>query len=102
MDTCWPFRRVFECITTNIRLWAAGVESSAGSYLWNVDSSLGADATYGLKLSLESDSTVFQYSSPFHIVAAGGSGSGSGSNSTTKSKTHIIDMGNTPATNEFS
>lgn len=46
------------------------MQSSAGSYLWSVDGSLGADATYGIKLTLEADPSVFQYSNPFHIVAA--------------------------------
>lgn len=58
--------------------WTAGLDSSAGGYTWSVDSSLGDDATYGLKVTLESDPTIFQYSNPFQIGSAT-SGSGSGS-----------------------
>ncbi|RFU71889.1 hypothetical protein TARUN_10374 [Trichoderma arundinaceum] len=48
---------------------ATGVQNSAKKYVWTVDSSLGADAFYGLIFRLESNPSVFQYSNPFHIKA---------------------------------
>ncbi|KKY38323.1 putative gpi anchored serine-threonine rich protein [Diaporthe ampelina] len=60
---------------------ATGIDNSAGSYTWNIDSSLGADATYGLRISLDSDPATFQYSFPFHIAASSGTSSGSSSGS---------------------
>jgi hypothetical protein len=47
---------------------ASGVQNSAGSFAWAVDSSLGADATYGLKITYDSKPEIFQYSFPFHIA----------------------------------
>ncbi|KAJ0117321.1 hypothetical protein N8I77_006691 [Diaporthe amygdali] len=47
---------------------ASGIDNSAGSYAWAVDSALGADATYGLKITYDSNPEVFQYSFPFHIA----------------------------------
>jgi len=49
---------------------ASGIKNSAQSYSWAVDASLGADAVYGLIISLESDASVFQYSTPFQIAEA--------------------------------
>ncbi|KAG8164592.1 hypothetical protein KVR01_004867 [Diaporthe batatas] len=65
---------------------ATGIDNSAGSYSWSIASSLGAEATYGLKISLDSDPSTFQYSFPFHIASSGsGSGSSSSSSSTISS-----------------
>ncbi|KAJ4417751.1 hypothetical protein N0V85_001722 [Neurospora sp. IMI 360204] len=47
---------------------ASGVDSSKGSYKWNVDSHLGTANTYGIQITLESNDKVFQYSFPFHII----------------------------------
>ncbi|POS80743.1 anchored cell wall protein-7 [Diaporthe helianthi] len=64
---------------------ATGIDNSAGSYTWSIASSLGADATYGLKITLDSDPSTFQYSFPFHIASSSSSSgptsssSGSGS-----------------------
>ncbi|QUC17851.1 uncharacterized protein UV8b_02092 [Ustilaginoidea virens] len=49
---------------------ASGIKNSANKYTWNVDASLGAEAVYGLVFKLESNSSIFQYSNPFHIRAA--------------------------------
>ncbi|KAL7936084.1 hypothetical protein V8C35DRAFT_296833 [Trichoderma chlorosporum] len=49
---------------------ATGVKNAQKSYVWNVDPSLGNQAYYGLIFRSESDSSVFQYSNPFHIKAA--------------------------------
>ncbi|KAJ9144859.1 hypothetical protein NKR19_g6245 [Coniochaeta hoffmannii] len=69
---------------------AKGVDSNAGEYSWAVDKALGTQATYGLRITLDSDPTTFQYSFPFVIKASGDStssssstGSGSSSSSTT-------------------
>ncbi|KAL2270956.1 hypothetical protein VTJ83DRAFT_327 [Remersonia thermophila] len=50
---------------------ATGVAGSAGKYSWSVPASLGDLATYGIKISLASDTTVFQYGFPFKIAAVG-------------------------------
>ncbi|KAG8162455.1 hypothetical protein KVR01_008220 [Diaporthe batatas] len=49
---------------------ASGLDNSAGSFAWAVDAGLGADATYGLKITYDSNPEVFQYSFPFHIAQA--------------------------------
>ncbi|KAG9257926.1 Ser-Thr-rich glycosyl-phosphatidyl-inositol-anchored membrane family-domain-containing protein [Emericellopsis atlantica] len=49
---------------------ASGVKNSAQSFSWAVDASLGADAVYGLIISLADNSDVFQYSTPFQITQA--------------------------------
>ncbi|KAG6360903.1 hypothetical protein INS49_011971 [Diaporthe citri] len=54
---------------------ASGLDNAAGSYSWAVDSSLGADATYGLKIIYDSNPEVFQYSFPFHISKGAASSS---------------------------
>ncbi|KAH0595607.1 hypothetical protein MHUMG1_06783 [Metarhizium humberi] len=66
---------------------ASGVKNSAESYSWTVDASLGDQAVYGLVISYESDTTIFQYSNPFHIKASGNQPSGSSSGSVTKTVT---------------
>ncbi|KAH8675806.1 Ser-Thr-rich glycosyl-phosphatidyl-inositol-anchored membrane family-domain-containing protein [Xylariales sp. PMI_506] len=58
---------------------ATDVESSAGSYVWAVESTLGDLATYGIQITLDSNTTIYQYSFPFPIT--GGSDSGSSSSS---------------------
>ncbi|KAB5580602.1 Ser-Thr-rich glycosyl-phosphatidyl-inositol-anchored membrane family-domain-containing protein [Coniochaeta sp. 2T2.1] len=62
---------------------AKGVPSSAGEYSWAVDASLGSLAVYGIRITLESDPTVFQYSFPFTIKATTSSSSSSSSGSNT-------------------
>ncbi|KAH6634136.1 Ser-Thr-rich glycosyl-phosphatidyl-inositol-anchored membrane family-domain-containing protein [Chaetomium sp. MPI-SDFR-AT-0129] len=52
---------------------ATGVDSAAGSFAWNVPATLGDLATYGIKISLDSDETVYQYGFPFKIVGDAGS-----------------------------
>lgn len=47
---------------------ATGVSNDALTYTWSVPSDLGDDAFYGLVFTLESDTSVFQYSNPFSIV----------------------------------
>ncbi|KAK7745461.1 hypothetical protein SLS53_002959 [Cytospora paraplurivora] len=61
---------------------ANGIDSSIGSYSWTVGSELGDAATYAIKISLNSDPNIFQYSFPFEIAASGEGGSGSTSGST--------------------
>jgi hypothetical protein len=48
---------------------AEGVVNSAGSFAWDVPADLGDDAIYGFRIDLESDTSIFQYSNPFHIEA---------------------------------
>ncbi|KAK2610816.1 hypothetical protein N8I77_004217 [Diaporthe amygdali] len=68
---------------------ATGIDNSAGSYTWSIPSSLGADATYGLKISLDSDPATFQYSFPFHIAASSGTSSSSSSISSSSSSASV-------------
>ncbi|SPO00966.1 uncharacterized protein DNG_03714 [Cephalotrichum gorgonifer] len=49
---------------------AVGVVNSEGSYAWKVASDLGDAAVYGIKIALDSDPTIFQYSFPFHVEAS--------------------------------
>ncbi|TFB06121.1 hypothetical protein CCMA1212_001893 [Trichoderma ghanense] len=49
---------------------ATGVQNSAKTFTWNVDSSVAGQNFYGFIFRLESDPSVFQYSNPFHIKAA--------------------------------
>ncbi|KAK1755187.1 Ser-Thr-rich glycosyl-phosphatidyl-inositol-anchored membrane family-domain-containing protein [Echria macrotheca] len=63
---------------------ATGVDVSKGSFEWDVASTLGDKAVYGLQITLDSDKTVYQYSFPFQIVGgSAASGSASGSTSAT-------------------
>lgn len=45
-------------------------DNAAGTFAWSVASDLGDLATYGIKIALDSDPTIFQYSFPFKISAA--------------------------------
>ncbi|KAJ4397106.1 hypothetical protein N0V93_001330 [Gnomoniopsis smithogilvyi] len=56
---------------------ASSIDSALGTYTWTPDSSIAGYATYGLKLQLDSDTTIFQYSFPFKITAGSTSGAGS-------------------------
>ncbi|EFX02708.1 GPI anchored serine-threonine rich protein [Grosmannia clavigera kw1407] len=49
---------------------SSGVKNSVGSYSWSVGSDLGTLETYGIRITLDSDTSVFQYSYPFHITAS--------------------------------
>ncbi|KAL2131159.1 hypothetical protein VTI74DRAFT_5470 [Chaetomium olivicolor] len=59
---------------------AKGVDPSKGSYPWKVDSNLGDLATYGIIITLESDTKIFQYGFPFKIkgTSTGGSTTATG------------------------
>lgn len=70
---------------------AKGVDASTGTYSWSVPSTLGKLDTYGIIITLESDTTIFQYGFPFKIVGgtsgSTSTGSASGSASATASET---------------
>ncbi|OAA63528.1 Cell wall beta-glucan synthesis [Niveomyces insectorum RCEF 264] len=56
------------------------------SFSWTVDASLGAEAVYGLNITLDADASHFQYSNPFQIVggaAVVSSTTGTGGGATT-------------------
>ncbi|OAR02716.1 hypothetical protein LLEC1_07722 [Akanthomyces lecanii] len=55
----------------------ASVNNADKEYTWNVDASLGDDATYGLRFVWEKDDKIVQYSKPFQIKKADGSSSSS-------------------------
>lgn len=61
----------------NLSVIAKGVDSTAGQYSWAVDKTIGELNTYGLRITLDSDPTVFQYSFPFAIKANSSSSSSS-------------------------
>jgi hypothetical protein len=66
-------------------LVGAGIVNSVGSYEWAVPAGLGDDAVYGLRIQLDSDPTIFQYSFPFQIEAGeGGSGNSTAVPTSTK------------------
>ncbi|KAK0734892.1 Ser-Thr-rich glycosyl-phosphatidyl-inositol-anchored membrane family-domain-containing protein [Lasiosphaeria miniovina] len=47
---------------------AAGVDQTAGTFSWAVGKELGALATYGIQISLESNTSIFQWGNPFEIT----------------------------------
>ncbi|ROW10875.1 hypothetical protein VPNG_05289 [Cytospora leucostoma] len=69
---------------------ADGIDSSIGSYSWTVGSELGDAATYAIKISLNSDPNIFQYSFPFEIAASGSGSSASTSTSTSTPPAVIV------------
>jgi len=80
---------------------ATGVDASTGTYSWKVAATLGDLATYGIIITLESDTDIFQYGFPFKIVGGSSgstststaSGSGSGSATATASETESASTG---------
>ncbi|VUC37939.1 unnamed protein product [Clonostachys rosea] len=64
---------------------ATGVQNSALSYTWNVDSTLGDKAAYGLVFRWEADTSIYQYSQRFSIKAAAVVSSSAAAVSTTAS-----------------
>jgi hypothetical protein len=65
----------------------SGIQNSAGKYEWAVGAGLGKDNVYGLTITLEKDTTIFQYSNPFHIKGSkGGSSSSASSGYSTSTK----------------
>ncbi|OAA67543.1 Cell wall beta-glucan synthesis [Cordyceps fumosorosea ARSEF 2679] len=64
----------------------ATVDNKDQQYTWNVDASLGDDATYGLRFVWEKDDNIVQYSKPFQIKKADGAGSSSGTVTVTSSQ----------------
>ncbi|KAJ4164514.1 hypothetical protein LMH87_006186 [Akanthomyces muscarius] len=65
---------------------ATKIDNSDLKYKWNVDSALGSEKTYGLRIQLSSNETVYQWSNHFTIKNEGGSG-GSTTGSSTASST---------------
>ncbi|TVY28040.1 hypothetical protein LHYA1_G002639 [Lachnellula hyalina] len=63
------------------------IKNSVGSYTWKVPSSTAV--TYGFKIQLNSDPTIFQYSQPFHITGGSASSSSSSSVSSVSSASAI-------------
>lgn len=58
---------------------ATSIESSLGTYAWNIPASVAGYSTYGFKLSLDSDPSTFQYSFPFKITGSSSSSMASSS-----------------------
>ncbi|KAM3514976.1 hypothetical protein MY11210_001335 [Beauveria gryllotalpidicola] len=53
----------------------ASIDNKDKEYTWDVDASLGDDATYGLRFVWENDDNIVQYSKPFHIKKGDGASS---------------------------
>lgn len=74
---------------------ATDVDNSDGSYEWSVSQDLGQDATYGIEIDWNANSTIFQYSFPFVIKA---DESNSTSSATAASSTVAPSTANSTAT----
>jgi hypothetical protein len=72
----------------------AGIENSVGKFSWAIPSDIATFATYGFKITLDSDTTIFQYSFPFHITGTSTSSSSySGSMTSASTKTMTLSTG---------
>jgi len=54
---------------------ATGIDTSAGKYVWSVEKTLGSDVYYGIQITLDSDTSIFQWGFHFKISAVAGSSS---------------------------
>lgn len=70
----------------DISVIVAGLPSSKGAYDWSVDKTLGKAKTYGIRLSLDSDKSIFQYSFPFQIKESTGDSGNSKDDGTSTSE----------------
>jgi hypothetical protein len=70
-------------------------DNQDGKFEWDVSKTLGKEAIYGIQITWDEDTTIFQYSFPFHVTADGAAAgsdapsSTPGSNSTA-TKTSIL------------
>lgn len=64
---------------------ATGVDGAAGTFPWPVASTLGSEKIYGFKITLESNTTVWQWGNPFSITGSKDSASSSASASASAS-----------------
>lgn len=79
-------------------LCKAKVDNSDLKYKWKVDSALGTEKTYGIRIQLSSDETVYQWSNHFTVKNEGGSGGGSGSSSSSTASESSTTSGTESAT----
>lgn len=61
----------------------AGIDSSAGKYTWAVPTTLQYFATYGFTITADSNTTLFQYSFPFHVTGLSAAAVGSSTSTLT-------------------
>ncbi|TAQ90459.1 hypothetical protein B7494_g1181 [Chlorociboria aeruginascens] len=61
---------------------ASGIDNTLGTYTWAIPASTGQYATYGIQITLDSNTSIFQYSFPFHIVGAAGTSISSSASAT--------------------
>lgn len=71
----------------------AGVDSTTGTYTWDVPTSLKYFATYGFSITQDTNTTCFQYSFPFHITGLSGSTSSAVDSGTTSTVTMHLSTG---------
>ncbi|KAJ4422798.1 hypothetical protein N0V82_002577 [Gnomoniopsis sp. IMI 355080] len=81
---------------------ASSIDSALGTYTWTPDSSIAGYATYGLKLQLDSDTTIFQYSFPFKITAVSVSSSSSVVSSSVSNTASVSTQTAVPSTSSSS
>ncbi|KAE8442486.1 hypothetical protein EG329_003329 [Mollisiaceae sp. DMI_Dod_QoI] len=70
-----------------------GIDTRQGGLNWTIPSNVGSFASYGLNLTLDSNSSTFQYSNAFHITG----GSAVSSNTTTSSGSSSVGSTSTSA-----
>ncbi|KAK0632050.1 Ser-Thr-rich glycosyl-phosphatidyl-inositol-anchored membrane family-domain-containing protein [Immersiella caudata] len=69
-------------------------DNQDGKFEWEVSKTLGKEAIYGIQITWDEDTSIFQYSFPFHITAGAGGVSDTPSSTpsanSTASKTSIL------------
>lgn len=70
-----------------------GFDGSAGTYPWAVGSALGTEKVYGIRVVLESNTTIWQWGNPFEITK--GSSSATVTVSTSVSATSTVEPSST-------
>lgn len=70
-------------------------DNQDGKFEWEVSKTLGKETIYGIQITWDEDTSIFQYSFPFHIAAAGAGGASDTPSSTpsansTASKTSTL------------
>lgn len=90
--------------TTCLQLLPGGIDNSLGAFTWPVDSTLGDDATYGIKITFDGDATgaTFQYSNPFSISKASAAVTPSAAAPATSSAPVAVNVGDEPESTLYS
>jgi len=101
LDIVWEAGSVTGTITINLlqgatnttlslgQVVAASIENSLGTYTWTVPADVAGYATYGFMITLDANTTEFQYSFPFHITASTSTGASATGGATTTVKVSL-------------